>query len=1033
MTIYRNIHRFCIVFCALLLAGGSVIAQEITVTGIGLTGSTTGLDVEIRPGDSIYVIVSYEADGALDVRGVSIGEANPNRTRLFFYSSALPRADSLVSNAVIQVDSASVEIDSISIPHLVRFGIRSPAGLSEEIASLQIQLGLYAENTQGTVVHSGTWVSHIIQSGNQATGDPIDEGHETFLHISHDVDNRPVIHEPAYGDTVGRFLTIDYDQPVNALPGSVTIQFTEPNAVGILQYHTCFLHRIQRGNSILLDLDLQALHTSAGVDSIQGFAALNDDSLYQIRMGYILEDGRLSDSAFVQIVTDLETEPVQLMAPGLGAFAPYPDIPLLYRLGEAADTVWIIFEMDSLSSTVDALSPHVLTLSSEANAAGLHDFVLDGNNIGWSNPLVAYSNRGPLDSLERRTVYNVTIQCGDRFGNSNAVATNRGYIWPRDNVTISPAIIYPRNNTADNRSLWVEFNLPEAPQAGSVRIYLDSEDPYPISEYVIFLENLAAAGRVAFMLNGLSLDHSGPPVTRIDGGNSLLDGVLYYFTIIYQDYLGNPAGYSSRYFYFDDSTEPPVVYEPLDNDTLHLNGTDLVFAQPEYSIRGTAQIVLTQSGGEEVDLLSPRILYLSDTSIAPRDNPRLITIQPAFLNLSAGVDSIHNGGSLLRRATYDLTVRYQDTLSNAVGEYTVRNLYFPSGSNVTVRGAAYDVQIQANSTQQEAFMLAIKAEGESSLRRIEFEVEGTVVPSDIRASRVVLWLSVDSLFSPAQDTPIDTLDYWFGGPMRFDSLALPLSPEEKFLLVTLSYTAQANSTNSIGLVLRDEDGIDCGGDPVSCTNCPIGGGDVPLSVEVVSLFTEQHHEFGALKLIWDVASEWNNEGFNVWRRQEGDSVFAQIASFTDHSELYGRGTAAMGARYQYIDRNLIPGDTYIYHLQTVSIGGFETQMVNLEASGSPQLPPSSFVLKDAYPNPFNPATTIEYVVPYVAEVQITIYDILGHTVRELVRAQLAPAIYQSIWDGTDDKGMNVPSGVYFYQMVGGQGIFRESRKILLIR
>jgi hypothetical protein len=1031
MTIYRGIHRFCFAFCALLLLVGGVIAQEITVTGIGLTGSATGLDVEIRPGDSMYVIVSYEADSTLEVRGVSVSEANPNRMRLLFYSSAVPRADSLVSNTMVLVDSAAVEIDTISIPHTISFGAESPAALPEDIASLQIQLGLYAVDESDEVVYSATWVSHIAQSGDAATEDPVDDSHETFLHVSHDIDNRPVIHEPADGDTVGHFLTIDYNQPVNAQPGTMTVQFVGARFDGVPLYHTCYLNRFLRGNNILLNLDLQALDMSTGVDSIQGYTALFPDSLYQIRMGYILPDGRYSDSAFVQVTTDFITESVALITPTLGTSAAYPDIPLLYRLGEPADTVWMIFEMDSLSPTVDLLSPHILTLTADANAEGLHDFALDGSDIGWANALVEFSNRGPLDSLKHRTVYNVTIQYGDRFGNYNVSAQNTGYIWPEDNVTIRPTIIHPVADIADNRTLWVEFSLPEVPQTGTVQLAFESE-ALGLSS-VLFLDNHSAAGPIGFMLNALALDHSGPPITGLYGEASLADGYQYELLLTYQDYLGNPLASSRRNFYFDDSTEPPFVFEPLNGDTLHLSGVEVVFAQPEYSIRGTGQIILTQSGGEEIDVLSPRTLYLSDTLFAEPENPRRITIQPAFLNSGAGIDSVHNGGSLVRRATYDLTVRYQDTLSNAVGEYSVRDLYFPSGSSVTVRGNEYPVDIHPNTAPQEAFMLAVKAQGESSLRSFEFEVEGTVTPADILANRVILWLSVDSLFSPEQDTPIDTLDYWFGGSMRFDSLALSLSQEEKFLLLLVSFTAQANETNGIGLVLRNADRIDCGGDPVTCVNCPVGGQDVALNLLLTDFFTEQHTEFGALKLIWDVASEWDNEGFNVWRRQEGDSVFAQIASFTDHPELYGRGTEATRARYQYIDRNLTPGEIYFYRLQSVSIGGFETVMIDREASGSPQLPPDRFILKDAYPNPFNPETTIEYVVPYVAAVEITIYDVLGHKVRELVRAQLAPAIYQTIWDGTDDHGMNMPSGVYFYQMIGGTGVFKESRKILLVR
>jgi len=205
-----------------------------------------------------------------------------------------------------------------------------------------------------------------------------------------------------------------------------------------------------------------------------------------------------------------------------------------------------------------------------------------------------------------------------------------------------------------------------------------------------------------------------------------------------------------------------------------------------------------------------------------------------------------------------------------------------------------------------------------------------------------------------------------------------------------------------------------------------------LSANLLRIFTEQNTEFGSLKLIWDVASEFDNEGFNVWRRTVDESAFSRIASFTDHPELYGRGTAASGHRYLYVDRQLTPGLLYYYQLEAISINGFTSVFYDSIATGIPQFPPDNFVLRNAYPNPFNPTTTIEYIVPYVSDVRIRIFNVLGREVTELVHAQQAPAIYRVVWDGTNKEGAEVPSGVYFYQMTGGN-VFSEIKKVLLVR
>jgi hypothetical protein len=77
---------------------------------------------------------------------------------------------------------------------------------------------------------------------------------------------------------------------------------------------------------------------------------------------------------------------------------------------------------------------------------------------------------------------------------------------------------------------------------------------------------------------------------------------------------------------------------------------------------------------------------------------------------------------------------------------------------------------------------------------------------------------------------------------------------------------------------------------------------------------------------------------------------------------------------------------------------------------------SDFELIQNYPNPFNPETTIEYTVPNVSEVILTIYDINGHEIRELVHEQKDAGHYSVMWNARDKNRKIVSSGVYFYQI-----------------
>ncbi len=93
--------------------------------------------------------------------------------------------------------------------------------------------------------------------------------------------------------------------------------------------------------------------------------------------------------------------------------------------------------------------------------------------------------------------------------------------------------------------------------------------------------------------------------------------------------------------------------------------------------------------------------------------------------------------------------------------------------------------------------------------------------------------------------------------------------------------------------------------------------------------------------------------------------------------------------------------------------------------------PEEFDLRQNYPNPFNPTTIIQYALPKASQVKIEIYNILGQRVRILVDEQQTPGYKVIDWDGKDDAGIEVSSGVYFYRIEAGS--FVKSRKMMLLK
>ncbi len=93
--------------------------------------------------------------------------------------------------------------------------------------------------------------------------------------------------------------------------------------------------------------------------------------------------------------------------------------------------------------------------------------------------------------------------------------------------------------------------------------------------------------------------------------------------------------------------------------------------------------------------------------------------------------------------------------------------------------------------------------------------------------------------------------------------------------------------------------------------------------------------------------------------------------------------------------------------------------------------PDKFMLHANYPNPFNPSTTISYDLPSAGMVSIRIYNILGDEVITLVKENMEPGQYRSVWQGRNYQGLKVCSGVYICRLEAGK--YSKSIKMLLLK
>jgi hypothetical protein len=147
------------------------------------------------------------------------------------------------------------------------------------------------------------------------------------------------------------------------------------------------------------------------------------------------------------------------------------------------------------------------------------------------------------------------------------------------------------------------------------------------------------------------------------------------------------------------------------------------------------------------------------------------------------------------------------------------------------------------------------------------------------------------------------------------------------------------------------------------------------------------------------------------------------------------GIRAWGPNYRVVYLSIgfeqIPDSTTRDTVLARSLNWLEEVYLNIDHSHPI---PYSFSLEQNYPNPFNPSTTIRYMLPSQpgrSRATLTIYNQLGEVVRTLVNQQQGPGVHQVVWDGRNDSGELVSSGVYFYQLRYGQ--YQETKKMIYLR
>jgi hypothetical protein len=194
---------------------------------------------------------------------------------------------------------------------------------------------------------------------------------------------------------------------------------------------------------------------------------------------------------------------------------------------------------------------------------------------------------------------------------------------------------------------------------------------------------------------------------------------------------------------------------------------------------------------------------------------------------------------------------------------------------------------------------------------------------------------------------------------------------------------------------------------------------IKVPVELAS-FTANVGDGSGVKLSWVTGSEINNVGFNILRSSAQSSRYTKL-----NDKLI---PANRDGRYTFIDNNAEAGARYYYKVEALDTRGNVTTHGPIVVSVAA---PVAFDLSQNYPNPFNPSTNIKYQLPQAVQVSLTIYNMLGQQVRKLVSAQQPAGYHTVVWDGRDNFGRRVPSGVYHYRLQAGN--FTVTKRMLMAK
>lgn len=186
--------------------------------------------------------------------------------------------------------------------------------------------------------------------------------------------------------------------------------------------------------------------------------------------------------------------------------------------------------------------------------------------------------------------------------------------------------------------------------------------------------------------------------------------------------------------------------------------------------------------------------------------------------------------------------------------------------------------------------------------------------------------------------------------------------------------------------------------------------EIPVPVELID-FSLTYSSTKGVKIFWQTRSEINSLGFYLWRSELKSSGYIKIT----RKLIQSHHTSANSHDYSYFDNNVRSGNTYWYKIEEIATNGSNEFFGPIKIQIDAKLP-KAIALSANYPNPFNETTRISYELFEKSRISLRVVNILGEIVAKLVDEIKPAGKYETFWDGKDDSGKQLCSGIYFFQL-----------------